>query len=147
MHSVEVFDPAMCCPTGVCGPSVDPEVLRIAGLLEALDAAGFDVTRHNLSSEPQAFVQNAEVAAMLKEKGVDALPVTYVDGKMLRSGAYPSNDELGDALGVTFVEQAPASGCCCGSDGDADGGCCCGSDSNAADSSADGGCCCGSGCC
>lgn len=134
MHSVEVFDPAMCCPTGVCGPSVDPEVLRIAGLLEALAGAGYDVTRHNLSSEPQAFVQNAEVAAILKEKGVGALPITYVDGKILSSGAYPSNGELGDALGVTFVEQPAASGCCCGSGGDADG-------------SADGGCCCGSGCC
>lgn len=134
MHSVEVFDPAMCCPTGVCGPSVDPEVLRIAGLLEALAGAGYDVTRHNLSSEPQAFVQNAEVAAILKEKGVGVLPITYVGGKILSSGAYPSNGELGDALGVTFVEQPAASGCCCGSGGDADG-------------SADGGCCCGSGCC
>ena len=103
MNSVEVFDPAMCCPTGVCGPSVDPEVLR----------TGYDVTRHNLSSEPQAFVQNAEVAAILKEKGVGVLPITYVGGKILSSGAYPSNGELGDALGVTFD-----GGCCCGS------GCC-----------------------
>ena len=135
MHSIEVFDPAMCCPTGVCGPSVDPEVLRIAGLLEALAGAGYDVTRHSLSSEPQAFVQNAEVAAILKEKGVGALPITFVDGALLRSGAYPSNDELGDALEVTFAVQPAASGCRCGTAGDA------------ADAPADGGCCCGSGCC
>ena len=53
---IEVFDPAMCCSTGVCGPSVPPALARFAGDLEWLARHGVDVTRYGLTHEPQAFV-------------------------------------------------------------------------------------------
>lgn len=119
----------MCCPTGVCGPSVDPEVLRIAGLLSALEGKGYPVRRHGLSQEPQAFVDNAEVARILKEEGVSSLPLTFVDGRLVAKGSYPSNETLGEALGVTSFAGPTSSGpCCCGGESEGDdccGPCCC----------------------
>ncbi len=29
MSVIEIFDPAMCCSTGVCGPSIDTELMRV----------------------------------------------------------------------------------------------------------------------
>ena len=57
---LEVFDPPMCCSTGVCGPSVPPALTRFAGDLEWLTAKGVEVTRHNLAHEPQAFVASEQ---------------------------------------------------------------------------------------
>ncbi|MDH3390414.1 MAG: arsenic metallochaperone ArsD family protein, partial [Desulfobulbaceae bacterium] len=30
MSGIEIYDPPMCCPTGVCGPNVDPELVQFA---------------------------------------------------------------------------------------------------------------------
>lgn len=80
MKKVEIFDPAMCCSTGVCGPSVDPELTRVASAVFALKKKGFDITRYNLTSEPDKFVDQAEVNKILMSKGPDALPVVLVNG-------------------------------------------------------------------
>ena len=38
MKKIEIFDPAMCCSTGVCGPGVDPELLRMATMVSKKQA-------------------------------------------------------------------------------------------------------------
>jgi len=119
MTKVEVFDPAMCCSTGVCGPSPDTAIVAFAGDIEWLASGGVDVTRHNLGQEPAAFVATAAVAALLQDKGEDALPVVMVDGETRSTGRYPSRDELAAWAGVTVGESVPApadTGCgpgCC----------------------------------
>lgn len=40
MKQVEIFDPAMCCSTGVCDPSIDPELLRVATVISNLKEKG-----------------------------------------------------------------------------------------------------------
>ena len=32
---IEIFDPAMCCSTGICGPSVNENLLRVATLINS----------------------------------------------------------------------------------------------------------------
>ena len=54
MTAVRVFDPAMCCSTGICGPSVDPELVRFAADLDWLKSQGVSVERFNLSQQPAA---------------------------------------------------------------------------------------------
>ena len=108
MSKMVIFDPAMCCSTGVCGPSVDPELLRVAAVLENLKKAGVDVARHNLSSEPQAFMRSEAVSNALNEKGVEALPITMVDGNIIKSGSYPTNEEFARLLGVSLDAIKPA---------------------------------------
>lgn len=94
MSAIEVFDPLMCCSTGVCGPSVDPALATFAADLGALEGVGISVVRHNLSQEPKAFVDDAMVRELLHEHGDDVLPLVVVDGELRSSGRYPSRDEL-----------------------------------------------------
>lgn len=122
MARMVIFDPAMCCSTGVCGPSIDPELLRVATVLSNLDKNGIKVERYNLTSSPQAFVDNQTINEMLNKDGVDALPVTMLDGIVVKTKKYPTNDEFVKFLSVPDsylnVQAKPKSkGCCC------DGGC------------------------
>ena len=122
MSKMAIFDLAMCCSTGVCGPSVNPELLRVAAILESLRKAGVEVVRHNLSSDPKAFMQNEAVSDALNQRGAEALPITVVDGKIVKSGSYPSNEEFAKLLGVSVDTLKPATKvtvkkCGCGSNG------------------------------
>jgi hypothetical protein len=69
MSKMVIYDPAMCCSTGVCGPSVNPELLRVAAVIENLKKAGIEVQRHNLSYEPQAFMSSEAVNNALNKSG------------------------------------------------------------------------------
>ncbi|MBU9723746.1 MULTISPECIES: arsenite efflux transporter metallochaperone ArsD [Bacillaceae] len=104
MARIRIYDPALCCPTGVCGPSVDPELTRIATAIFLLEKKGVDVKRFNLSSEPQEFVEELKVQKLLEEKGTDALPVVIVNGEVEKIGEYPSNDELASWTGLSKGE-------------------------------------------
>lgn len=139
MKEIEIFDPAMCCSTGVCGPSVDKNLLRIATLIDTLKNMGIEVKRHNLSSEPQAFIHNEKVKQLLQEKGADVLPITLVDGEIAVTGEYPTTAQMsewtGKDLSLVPVKQSSCcsdegktgnSTCCCGDkDSEQGGGCCC----------------------
>ena len=111
---VAVYDPAMCCPTGVCGPGVDPALLQIARDLRWLAARGVVVTRHGLAQEPEAFASTARVGELMETLGDAALPVTLVNGNVLVHGRYPSRDELTNALpGHNPIPAVDMSGDCC----------------------------------
>ncbi|QKS70504.1 arsenite efflux transporter metallochaperone ArsD [Paenalkalicoccus suaedae] len=97
MPKIEIFDPALCCSTGVCGPDVDPELTRFAKLHVELQRAGVDASRYNLSQEPGPFVENPEVGAIINED-LSLLPLTAIDGKVVKKGAYPTEAELMDWL-------------------------------------------------
>lgn len=103
MKAIEVFDPAMCCSTGVCGPSVDPELARFAGDVEWLKEHGAKVTRYNLAQEPLAFAQNALVAKALQDGGPECLPLVLVGGEVRAMGAYPARDKLLHWAGLLAV--------------------------------------------
>ena len=94
MAMVEVFDPPMCCSTGVCGPSVDPALAAFAADLGWLAEQGVVVERHNLSQEPKAFADSDLVRGLLAERGDEALPAVVVDGSLRSAGRYPSRAEL-----------------------------------------------------
>ena len=93
MKTVTVYDPPMCCSTGVCGPDVDPLLPRFAGMLSQLGTFGVKVERYNLAQEPMIFAKNAEVRAILEKEGTDALPLIYVDGVLEMKGRYPETPE------------------------------------------------------
>ena len=101
MPKIEVFDPAMCCSTGVCGPKVDPSLARFASDLEALKRAGASVTRYNLSQQPGAFIENETVATAMREKG-ECLPLILVDGRIVAEKAYPTRETLASLVGVAL---------------------------------------------
>jgi uncharacterized protein (DUF488 family) len=124
MKKMQIFEPAMCCDTGLCGVSVDPELLRISTVLNALKKNGVAVDRFNLSSAPMAFVHNKVINTFINEKGVEELPVVMVDEQIVITGHYPTNEELISLLEVpasylTEANSAKQGNCCC-----SDGNCC-----------------------
>ena len=113
---VQVYDPAMCCSTGACGPEVDPKLAQFAADLEWLKGQGVMVRRHSLSQSPAAFVENEWVRTTLVEKGEAGLPLIVVNGKVAVMGRYPERGELAGLAKVNPGASAPAKsgGCDCG---------------------------------
>ena len=107
MKKMQIFESAMCCSTGLCGVGVDPELLRVSTVLNSLKKNGIDVQRFNLSSSPQEFVDNKVVNNFINEKGIDDLPVTVLDGEIVLTGKYPTNEEFAKLLNVemSFLGQ------------------------------------------
>jgi len=91
---VEIFDPPMCCPTGMCGPTIDQTLLDLNEMIQALQAQGVNVTRYQMTSHPNAFLNNAEVMKLVLEKQMEALPITVVHGKVIKTQSYPSLEEI-----------------------------------------------------
>lgn len=116
MKKLEVFDPAMCCSTGVCGVEVDPVLAQFAADLKWLEEQGIEVVRHNLGQAPQAFAANPAVVKEM-EAGMDRLPLIFVDGHLVATGMYPSRGQLAQKLGVTLAAadkpHIKAGGCGC----------------------------------
>ncbi len=122
MVTIRVFDPALCCSTGVCGTTVDPELARFAADLDWLTKQGVAVERFNLAQQPGAFVQHAAVKDALTARGNDCLPMVLLDERIAVEGSYPSRETLAALAGVVLrkLEIAPAaSSGCCGSSSDA----------------------------
>ena len=131
MVKVEVFDPAMCCSTGVCGTDVDPTLSRFAADLEWLVSQGVAVERATLAQEPGKFVANEPVRNALELLGVGALPAIVVDGVLKSTGAYPARNQIAawcsadsvptgasaSAVPVMAGTSLPMAGGCCGGGG------------------------------
>jgi hypothetical protein len=95
---VELFDPPMCCPTGLCGPALDQTLLNVNEMIMSLQRENLRVERYQMASNPNAFLSNAEVMKLVREKEMAALPIVVVHGKVIKVGAYPSADEIQAAL-------------------------------------------------
>ena len=125
MATVEVFDPAMCCSTGVCGTDVDPALSKFAGDLQWLANRGVQVERATLSAEPAKFVASDVVSQLLITEGVAALPAIVVDGVLRSSGRYPTRWEMltwadtseRSASRTTVRTPLPMAGAGCGGSG------------------------------
>jgi Arsenical resistance operon protein ArsD len=112
---IRVFDPAMCCSTGVCGPTSDPELARFAADVDWLQKQGVAVERFNLSSQPAAFAETAAVKEALA-RGTDVLPLVLVGDRIAVEGSYPSRETLAALAGVVVKKlevAAPAASACC----------------------------------
>lgn len=149
MKTLKIYEPALCCETGVCGVGVDPELLRISTVLSTLRKKSIIIERYNLKTAPDAFISNTAVHAYLMEKGVDGLPITLLDDQIIMEGAYPSNNEIlhylelpaatldvrpapGAFKAAVCCEEVPVTSCCSDTEGN---DCCC-------ESTEDNACCC-----
>ncbi|MBX3055593.1 MAG: arsenite efflux transporter metallochaperone ArsD [Anaerolineae bacterium] len=91
---VELFDPPMCCPTGLCGPELDQTLLDVSEMIMALQAEGTAVERYQMTSHPHKFMNNNDVMRLVREQQLAALPITAVRGQVIKVGAYPTLEEL-----------------------------------------------------
>ncbi len=118
MKTIQIYDPALCCSTGVCGVEVDQALVSFAADVEWARGNGARIERFNLAQQPMAFAENASVKEFLERSGQDALPLILVDGAVALAGRYPRRAEL--ARWADITQSAPedkSPGCC-------SGGCC-----------------------
>ena len=126
MPKLQVFDRAMCCSTGVCGPNVNPALPQLAADLEWIKELGVEVERFNLAQQPAAFRDHPAIRETLAQEGVECLPLFRVDDVTVGKGLYPTRMQLAEWVGLTALPLAPTSSCCCRGDGQA-GSCLAGS--------------------
>jgi hypothetical protein len=100
MKKLEVFEPPMCCSTGVCGPNGDAALVQFAADFLWVAGQGVHVERYNLAHQPQAYAANAAVRAALAADGNACLPLILVDGQIVSKGKYPPREELARFVGL-----------------------------------------------
>ena len=104
---IEIYDPAMCCSSGLCGPALDPVLVKMNDAVIALKKQGVEVERFNLAQQPKEFMANKTVANLLHKNGKKILPVIIVNGEVFSTGQYPSYEDLCRALGIEPLKHKP----------------------------------------
>ena len=140
MKRIQVFEPALCCATGVCGEDVDQSLVTFSADMDFVRGQGGEVSRYNLASEPLVFAETAAVKGFLQVVGSKGLPLVLVDGVTAMTGGYPDRAQLAKWAGLTarvaagavptpagatmlgLTAAAPTSDACCSSS--AADGCC-----------------------
>jgi len=115
MKTIQVFDPALCCSTGVCGVDVDQRLVSFAADVDWAKQQGAQIERFNLAQQPMAFAENAAVKAFLERSGQEALPLVLVDGEVALAGRYPTRAELARWAGLKpsiEIKAASPDSCC-----------------------------------
>lgn len=113
MRKIEIYEEALCCPTGVCGPTVREELVWTTAVQRAVHSVKeIRFLRYNLAQNPGAFVRQPVVQQLLDEEGMTSLPITIVDGQVVKTGTYPSYEEFekitGMKIGRAVAQKADA---------------------------------------
>lgn len=114
MKNIQVFDPALCCSTGVCSTDVDQALVTFSADFEWVKQQGANIERYNLAHQPLAFAENATVKGFLERSGQEALPLILVGGEIALAGRYPNRAELARWAGISKPEGDCCSGSKCG---------------------------------
>ncbi|HAZ13013.1 MAG: transcriptional regulator [Bdellovibrionales bacterium GWA2_49_15] len=118
MATIQIYEGALCCSTGICGVDPDQQLISFAADVEWIKKNGGKVERYNLAQQPLAFAENAIVKKFLENFGQEGLPVTIVKGEVVLTSQYPERSELahwaGITAGFTNIKPAGGGGCCSG---------------------------------
>ncbi len=109
MKTIQVYDPPMCCSTGICGTGVDPDLVSFGAMLAQLGQHGIHIERYNLAQTPIAFANNPMVKSLLETAGTDALPLIFWDGEVKLKGRYPTRIERPDWIRAAHGSEEAAS--------------------------------------
>ena len=89
-----IYDPPMCCSTGVCGPNPDQALINLQDTLEKVRELGAEIKRYLITQSPQKFKENSEVIKLIQKQQLKVLPITTCNGKIVKTGAYPTLKEF-----------------------------------------------------
>jgi hypothetical protein len=131
-----IYESAMCCSSGVCGPNPDQSLIQLQDTIEKMKALGARFERYGITQNPKKFRENPDVLKLIQEKQIKALPITTVNGKVMKVGSYPVLNELQKCLQDSDIDSnvqtvgKPGAEACCTGDGPIDeNGCCSGQNS------------------
>ena len=120
MKKLTIFDPAMCCDTGVCGVDADTALIEFSSDIDWLQKNGVEVQRFNLAQEPAAFINDPLIKTEINASGESCLPLFVLEGEIISRGVYPDRKQLQSWMGIEpsqpiaekVVEQEKTSSCC-----------------------------------
>jgi disulfide oxidoreductase YuzD len=122
-QKIIIYESAMCCSSGVCGPSPDQALLNLQDAIEEIKKVGSEVKRYSITLNPKKFRENPQVIRLIQEQQLKALPITTFNGNVVKSGGYPTLEELKNLLknsvdpsAVLAEETTSEQGCCSGKD-------------------------------
>ena len=87
---IEIFEPSLCCSSGVCGPEPDKDLIELQNVIQTLSKAGIEVTRYAINQVPLAFTENPVVKQFITTEGPGQLPITLLNDRIIKTGGYPS---------------------------------------------------------
>ena len=91
---LELFEPSLCCESGVCGPEPDRVLIELQNTIQLLKKINIETKRYAINQAPMVFVQNTVVSDFIKANGASKLPLVLLDNKIIKSGGYPTIDDL-----------------------------------------------------
>jgi len=91
---VILYEPTLCCSSGVCGPNPDQALVALQDTIDKIKEYGINIDRFQITTHPSKFTSNAEVMKLMQQQQLQALPITAVDGKIIKTGSYPSLADL-----------------------------------------------------
>jgi len=94
MTKIVIYESAMCCSSGVCGPNPDKELIELQDTIEKVQKMGCEVERYSIAQSPKKFRENPEIIKLIQQQQIKALPITTFAGSVIKVGSYPSIDEL-----------------------------------------------------
>lgn len=112
MKSIQIYDPAMCCSSGVCGTDVDQQLVNFSADADWAKQQGVSIERFNLAQQPMQFANNQVVRSFLERSGEEALPLVLVDGEVALAGRYPNRTELARWADIQTAEITSPASCC-----------------------------------
>ena len=104
-NNLIIYEGAMCCSTGICGPEPDKELIEFNETLKKINEEFGDVKiiRASLSVDIKMFLENKEIFQLVKENGQEILPITTINGKVVAMMKYPKLGELKEELAKNII--------------------------------------------
>lgn len=84
----------MCCSSGLCGPNPDQGLIDLNTTLSELKNLDIEVERYIITQSPEKFKENSKVIELIQKQQLKALPITTLNGEVVKSGSYPSLEEF-----------------------------------------------------
>ena len=91
---LEIFEPSLCCSSGVCGPEPDRALIDLQNTIQILSKAKVEVKRYAINQVPLAFTGNPVVKQFITTEGPGKLPITLLNGQIIKKECYPTLEEL-----------------------------------------------------
>lgn len=96
MKTIEIFDNNMTCECiecDICEVEADISI-QVKHIKKLIKGKNLRIERYNLDLLPEAKKRNNDVTDLIAIKGKDVLPITTIDGKVVKKRAYPTDEEF-----------------------------------------------------
>jgi len=91
-----IYEGAICCSTGICGPEPNKELIELNEALKKLrnEFKELNAIRASMSFNLNLFLENEEISQLVRENGQGILPITTINNKIIAKQKYLTYAEL-----------------------------------------------------